>query len=56
MRDLQARPIYHHQRDSSEAHLTTVFAALAISHRIEDWTGWSIKKAVRTAPSRSSAG
>jgi hypothetical protein len=24
--DLQARPIYHHQRDSIEAHLTVVFA------------------------------
>jgi hypothetical protein len=27
--DLQARPIYHHLRDSIEAHLTVVFAALA---------------------------
>jgi hypothetical protein len=26
--DLQARPIYHHKRDSIEAHLTIVFAAL----------------------------
>jgi hypothetical protein len=25
--DLQARPIYHHQRDSIDAHLTIVFAA-----------------------------
>lgn len=47
--DLQARPIYHHQRDSIEAHLTIVFAALAISRWIEDRTGWSIKKFVRTA-------
>ena len=29
--DLQARPIYHHKRDSIEAHLSIVFAALAIS-------------------------
>jgi hypothetical protein len=28
---LQARPIYHRKRDSTEAHLTIVFAALAIS-------------------------
>ena len=47
--DLQARPIYHHQRDSIEAHLTIVFAALAVSRWVEDRTGWSIKKFVRTA-------
>ena len=29
--DLQARPVYHHTRDSIEAHLTIVFAALAVS-------------------------
>jgi hypothetical protein len=47
--DLQARPIYHHKRDSIEAHLTIVFAALAVSRWIKDRTGWSIKKFVRTA-------
>jgi hypothetical protein len=47
--DLQARPVYHHLRDSIEAHLSIVFAALAISRWIEDTTGWSIKKFVRTA-------
>ena len=47
--DLQARPIYHHKRESIEAHLTVVFAALAISKYLEDTTGWSIKKFVRTA-------
>jgi transposase len=47
--DLQARPIYHHQRDSIEAHLTVVFAALAVSRWIERRTGWSIRKFVRTA-------
>ena len=46
--DLQARPIYHHTRESIEAHLTIVFAALAVSHWIEHRTGWSIKKFVRT--------
>ena len=46
---LQARPIYHHTRDSIEAHLTIVFAALAVIHWIEHQTGWSIKKFVRTA-------
>jgi hypothetical protein len=47
--DLQARPIYHHKRDSIEAHLTVVFAALAISRWLETRTGWSIKKFVQTA-------
>jgi hypothetical protein len=40
--DLPARPIYHHKRDSIEAHLTIVFAALAVSRLIERSTGWSI--------------
>jgi hypothetical protein len=47
--DLQARPIYHRKRDSIEAHLTIVFAALAISRWIEATTGWSIRKFVKTA-------
>jgi transposase len=47
--DLQARPIYHHKRESIEAHLTIVFAAMAVSHWIEHQTGWSIKKFVRAA-------
>ena len=47
--DLQARPVYHHTRESIDAHLSIVFAALAVSHWIEHQTGWSIKKFVRTA-------
>jgi hypothetical protein len=47
--DLQARPIYHRTRDSIEAHLSVVFAAMAVSHWIEHQTGWSIKKFIRTA-------
>jgi hypothetical protein len=47
--DLQARPIYHYQRDSIEAHLTIVFAALAVSRWTEDRTGWSIRMFVKTA-------
>ena len=47
--DLQARPIYQYKRESIEAHLSIVFAAMAISHWIEHQTGWSIKKFVRTA-------
>jgi hypothetical protein len=47
--DLAARPIYHHKRESIDAHLTIVFAALAISRLVEDRTGWSIRRFVRTA-------
>jgi hypothetical protein len=46
--DLQARPIYHHLRESIEAHLSIVITAMAVSHYIERQTGWSIKKFVRT--------
>jgi hypothetical protein len=47
--DLQARPIYHHKRESIDAHLSIVFAALAVTRYIEARTGWSIRKFVRTA-------
>ncbi len=47
--DLAARPIYHHKRESIEAHLNIFFAALAVSHWIERQTGWSIKKFVQTS-------
>jgi transposase len=47
--DLRARPIYHHKRESIDAHLTIIFAALAVTRLIEARTGWSIKKFVRTA-------
>ena len=46
--DLRARPVFHHQRDSIEAHLTIVFAALAIARHLQDATGLSIKKIIRT--------
>jgi hypothetical protein len=47
--DLQARPIFHHKRQSIDPHLTVVFAAPADSEFIEADIGWSIKKFVRTA-------
>ena len=47
-RDLRARPAYHHKRESIDAHLAVVFAALAISNRIEARSGWTIKKFVRS--------
>ena len=46
--DLRARPVFHRQRDSIEAHLTIVFAALAISRHLQDITSISIKKLVNT--------
>ena len=47
--DLAARPIYRHKRESIEAHLTIVFAALAVGRLVEERTGWSIRRFVRTA-------
>lgn len=46
--DLAARPIYHRLRDSIDAHLTIVFAALAIARRIEASTGWSLRRFITT--------
>ncbi|HET6685100.1 MAG TPA: IS1634 family transposase [Jiangellaceae bacterium] len=46
--DLRARPVFHHTRESIEAHLTIVFAALAVARYLQDATGMSIKKIVRT--------
>lgn len=46
--DLQARPMFHYQRDAIEAHLTIVFTALAIARYLQDKTGFSIRKVVRT--------
>ena len=46
--DLRARPIFHRTRDAIEAHLTVVFAALAVTRWLERATGWSIKKLVKT--------
>lgn len=46
--DLKARPIYARVRDSIDAHLQIVIAALAISRWIEETTGWSIRKFVQT--------
>ena len=42
-------PVYHHLRDSIEAHLTIVCAALAAGRWIERQTGWSIRMFVKTA-------
>jgi len=44
--DLKARPIFLHKRDAIEAHLTIVFTSLAVSRRIKQLTGVSIKQIV----------
>ena len=46
--DLAARPMFHRLRDSIEAHLTVVFAALAVSREAQARTGVSINKIVKT--------
>lgn len=46
--DLAARPIFHRLRDSIEAHLTVVFAALAISREAQARTSVSISRIVKT--------
>jgi len=46
--DLRARPMFHHTREAIEAHLTIVFAALAVARHLQDATGMSIKKIIRT--------
>jgi hypothetical protein len=46
--DLRARPMFHHEHESIEAHLTVVFAALAVSRHLQEGTGVSIKNIVRT--------
>src|SRR5699024_7503531 len=45
--DLKARPMFHHQRDSIDAHLTIVFTALAISRYLQERTGISIRRIIR---------
>lgn len=45
--DLRARPIFHHHAEAIEAHLTIVFAALAIARWLQTTSGLSIKRLVR---------
>ena len=45
--DLRARPVFSHTREAIEAHLTIVFAALAVGRYLQHETGMSIKKIVQ---------
>jgi transposase len=53
--DLRARPVFHHEREAIEAHLTVVFAALAVSRYLQNRSGVSIKKLVQTLCAARSA-
>ena len=46
--DLRARPMFHRTRDAIEAHLTIVFTALGVAHTIQERSGLSIAKVVKT--------
>jgi hypothetical protein len=46
--DLRARPMFHHTRDAIQAHLTIVFAALAVARHLQEDTGLSVRKIVQT--------
>lgn len=46
--DLRARPVFHHSREAIEAHLSIVFAALAVARHLQATTGMSTKKIVQT--------
>jgi transposase len=46
--DLAARPVFHRLRDSIDAHLTIVFAALAIARGAQNRTSLSINKILKT--------
>jgi hypothetical protein len=45
--DLRARPMFHRTRDAIDAHLTIVFAALAVSREVQSRTGLAIRNVVR---------
>ena len=46
--DLKARPIYHRLKESIDAHLTIVMAAMAVGCELETRSGLSLKRLVRT--------
>jgi hypothetical protein len=46
--DLAARPMFARTRDTIEAHLTIVFTALAVSREVQNRTGLSLRRFLRT--------
>lgn len=53
--DLQDRPIWHRQEDAINAHLTVIFAALAIGRHLQELSGMSLKKLITTLKAIKSA-
>ena len=53
--DLKARPVFHREKEAIQAHLTVVFAALAVSRHLQQRSGVSIKKLVQTLRTARSA-
>lgn len=49
--DLQARPVWHRQKDAIHAHLAVVFAVLAIVRYLQELSGMSLKTTHHHAPS-----
>jgi len=45
--DLRARPVFHHLKDSIDAHLIVVMAALVVGKTVEEKTGITRKRFVR---------
>jgi hypothetical protein len=45
--DLRARPMFHRTRDAIEAHLSIVFAALAVARTVQARTGLAPRNVVR---------
>ena len=45
--DLPARPVFHHTRAATWAHLTVVMASLAVARYLQGATGISIKRVIR---------
>ena len=46
--DLRARPMFTRTRDAIEAHLTIVSTALAVSRTVQNRTGLSLRRFLRT--------
>ena len=46
--DLRARPVLHHRREATWAHLTVVMASLTVARHLQDTTGISIKRIIHT--------
>ncbi|MGP5033237.1 IS1634 family transposase, partial [Glutamicibacter arilaitensis] len=53
--DLSARPVFHRDEDAIDAHLTVVFAALAIGRHLQERAGMSLKRIITELKSIRSA-